>query len=194
MALLATPFGTAARKRQAKVSAGAFPAERGGPASAFSLYCRAHSILVTDKLGQVFNQTIVPLRHTPRKVVVHAASRNLIVIESDHRTFSAAERAKRGVAAGAAEAARKPAPPAQEDDMEMDDSAAPAAPAEGAAAGEDKVEFDVKAPEGVWSSCIRIIDPAHAATVSCIDLEDNEAAVVYATAASARCMRWLARG
>jgi len=137
------------------------------------------SILVTDKLGQVFNQTIVPLRHTPRKVVVHAASRNLIIIESDHRTFSAAERAKRGVITSASEAARKSVAPVQEDDMEMDDSAAPAAPAEGAAAGE-KVEFDVKAPEGVWSSCIRIIDPAQAATVSCIDLEDNEAAVVYA--------------
>jgi splicing factor 3B subunit 3 len=45
-------------------------------------------IISIEKLGQLFNQTIVPLRYTPRKLVVHPASNYLIIIESDHRAFS----------------------------------------------------------------------------------------------------------
>ena len=161
-------------------------------------------ILVTDKLGNSFNQTTVPLKYTPRRLVVHAPTRHLVVIETDHRTFSPAERARRvqqngggGGAASAGDAISAPAAAKverDEDDMETEDAPpapppVPQPPAPAASAGttttttdgvEEKVEeFDVKAPEGTWASCIRVVDPAQAATYSCIDLTDNEAAFTY---------------
>jgi splicing factor 3B subunit 3 len=39
-------------------------------------------------LGVVFNQSIIPLTYTPRRFILHPATKNFVVIESDHATFS----------------------------------------------------------------------------------------------------------
>ena len=44
-------------------------------------------ILTVDSLGELFNQTKVPLRYTPRKFIIHPTTSQLIVIESDHNEF-----------------------------------------------------------------------------------------------------------
>ncbi len=41
-----------------------------------------------DKLGDSFHQTIVPLRHTPRKALLNSEFNTLVVLESDHRSSS----------------------------------------------------------------------------------------------------------
>ncbi|EFO25190.1 hypothetical protein LOAG_03297 [Loa loa] len=45
-------------------------------------------ILSLEKLGAVFNHVVHPLDYTPRRMVVHKASGNLIIIENDHAAFT----------------------------------------------------------------------------------------------------------
>ena len=45
-------------------------------------------ILALEKLGAVFNQVATPLRYTPRKFVIHPQSNNLVIVESDHNSFT----------------------------------------------------------------------------------------------------------
>lgn len=45
-------------------------------------------ILSLEKLGAVFNHVVYPLDYTPRRMVVHKASGNLIIIENDHAAFT----------------------------------------------------------------------------------------------------------
>jgi len=40
----------------------------------------------------MFNQQVLPLRYTPRKMVVHPVTNNLIIIESDQNMFTYAQR------------------------------------------------------------------------------------------------------
>ena len=56
------------------------------------VFCR---ILSLEKLGVVFNQVATPLQYTPRKLVVHPPSANLVIIETDHNTFTEAAKAAR---------------------------------------------------------------------------------------------------
>ena len=45
-------------------------------------------IITPERLGEVFNQTVIPLRYSPRKIVVHPESHFLIIVETEHRTYS----------------------------------------------------------------------------------------------------------
>ena len=45
-------------------------------------------IIALDELGEMFNQQVVPLRYTPRKMVINPENNNLIIIESSHRSFN----------------------------------------------------------------------------------------------------------
>ena len=49
-------------------------------------------ILTIERLGQLFNQQQIPLRYTPRRMVVHPQTNQLLVIESDHNEFNAEEK------------------------------------------------------------------------------------------------------
>ncbi|VDN50378.1 unnamed protein product [Dracunculus medinensis] len=46
-------------------------------------------ILSLEKLGAIFNQVIYPLDYTPRRLVIHKTSGNLIIIETEHAAFTA---------------------------------------------------------------------------------------------------------
>jgi len=48
--------------------------------------------LTLERLGEMFNQQVLPLRYTPRKMVVHPVTNNLIIIESDQNMFTYAQR------------------------------------------------------------------------------------------------------
>lgn len=58
----------------------------------YNAHCR---ILALEKLGVVFNQVSTPLRYTPRKFVLHSPTSKLIVIETDHNTFTEATKQQR---------------------------------------------------------------------------------------------------
>nr|CAG8441343.1 1268_t:CDS:10 [Entrophospora candida] len=116
-------------------------------------------IFAVEKLGTVFNQVAIPLKYTPRHFVLHQNSRNFVIIESEHNTYSPTERKKlieSKINAG----------------TEVNESI-----------------FDLpqeilglpKAEAGKWASCIRVVNPFQSETMSVIELEDNEAAFSVAT-------------
>lgn len=140
-------------------------------------------IITVEKLGSTFHQTSVPLRYTPRtfgslyfwllltqalgKMVLHAPSRTFAIIESDNRTYPMPQR----LAALAVEEANKPK---DDDDMETDDEDAPAKP---------NTELNLTipaAPQGMWASCVRLVDPHRGATVSCLEMDPGESATCIA--------------
>jgi splicing factor 3B subunit 3 len=49
-------------------------------------------ILNVDKLSSVFNQVSVKLKYTPRRLLLHEASKNFVIIESENGTLCPAER------------------------------------------------------------------------------------------------------
>jgi len=56
-----------------------------GPSLSLSHY----RIISPERLGEVFHQELIPLRYTPRKMLVYPTTGNLITIETDHNTYPA---------------------------------------------------------------------------------------------------------
>jgi hypothetical protein len=53
-------------------------------------------VFTIDRLGETFNQTVVPLRYTPRKFILHPTQQKaLIILESDQGAFTTEERNKK---------------------------------------------------------------------------------------------------
>ena len=61
----------------------------------FYCVCVCCRILSLEKLGVVFNQVATPLQYTPRELTVHPPSSHLVLIESDHNTFTEATKMAR---------------------------------------------------------------------------------------------------
>lgn len=131
-------------------------------------------VFTIERLGETFNETVIPLRYTPRKFVLQPRRKLLVVIESDQGAFTAEER----------EAARKEcfeAAGAGENGngtMEMENG------------GDDEDKDDPlsdehygypKAESEKWVSCIRVLDPRSATTTCLLELQDNEAAFSVCT-------------
>ncbi|RHN64021.1 putative transcription factor WD40-like family [Medicago truncatula] len=132
-------------------------------------------IFTVERLGETFNQTVIPLRYTPRKLVLQPKRKLLVVIESDQGALTAKER----------EAARKECFEAaqtgenatgSEDQMEND--------------GEDEDQGDSlsdehygypKSESDKWVSCIRVLDPRTGNTTCLLELQENEAAFSICT-------------
>ncbi len=124
-------------------------------------------ILSLDKLGDAFNAETLPLRYTPRRLAHHSASGNVVVVEADHNAYNEDEKAQLYEAAGI--------PPPLPAGSEVPD--------------EDEVEEGVlmesvvgvpRGGLGKWASCVRVVDPASKATLSILELPDNEAAMSVA--------------
>jgi len=114
-------------------------------------------IITIEKLGEMFNQTVHPLRYTPRQMLVNPITKSLIICEADHNAYPLQE--KQAIQQHIQEALR---------DITAD--------------GDDHSQLDEsfigvpKAQSGKWGSCIRIMDPTNGYTCCEIELEDNEAA------------------
>ena len=124
-------------------------------------------ILSLDKLGDAFNAESLPLRYTPRKIAQHSASGHVVVVEADHNAYNEDEKAQLYEAAGI--------PPPLPAGSEVPD--------------EDEAEEGVlmesvvgvpRGGMGKWASCVRLVDPASKATLSLLELPDNEAALSVA--------------
>jgi splicing factor 3B subunit 3 len=97
----------------------------------------------------------------------HAVSGHLVVIEADHNAYNAEEKAQ--LYEAAAIAAPLPAGSAPPDEEEEE--------------GGVLMEASVGVPRGgpgKWASCVRLLRPSDRATLSLIELGDNEAAVSVA--------------
>ena len=45
-------------------------------------------IALPEKYGDLFNKTVIPLKYTPRKLLVHPQNNLLIILERTHRLYS----------------------------------------------------------------------------------------------------------
>lgn len=136
------------------------------PGGIVALAGEGMKIFTLEQLGETFNQQKVNLRYTPRRAVVHAPSRRLVVIESDHNEFSAAYKRAHGIALSDVKTA------ANDDDDEDEDEAADALVI-------PRGPIPVETTK--WASCVRIFDPVANHTVVCEELDEDERARSIAT-------------
>lgn len=125
-------------------------------------------VFTIERLGETFNQTVMPLRYTPRKFILHPKQKSLIIIESDQGAFTAEERetAKKECleAAGLGESGNMELEQQNGDDEEKEDPLP------------DEQYGYPKAESKKWGSCIRVLDPKTGETTCLLALQDNEAA------------------
>jgi len=125
-------------------------------------------VFTIERLGETFNQTVMPLRYTPRKFILHPKQKSLIIIESDQGAFTAEEReaAKKECleAAGLGESGNMETEQQNGDDEEKEDPLP------------DEQYGYPKAESKKWGSCIRVLDPKTGETTCLLALQDNEAA------------------
>merc|ERR1712127_712801 len=121
-------------------------------------------IVMLEKLGELFNQTVVPLRYTPRKLMIHEESSNLVIIESDHNSYSHKVRKELQATLQMDDDDDNMKKAKKEEDEEKE--------------GGPSEAFIGTHQAGMhkWASCIRIVDPVEGETKSLLELEDNEAA------------------
>ncbi|KAF5467224.1 hypothetical protein F2P56_017072 [Juglans regia] len=131
-------------------------------------------VFTIERLGETFNETVIPLRYTPRKFVLQPKRKLLVIIESDQGAFTAEEReaAKKECfeAAGISENENGNVEPMENGgDEDKDD------PLSDEHYGYPKAESDR------WVSCIRVLDPKTASTTCLLELQENEAAFSICT-------------
>uniref|UniRef100_A0A3Q2ZNV6 Splicing factor 3b, subunit 3 n=1 Tax=Kryptolebias marmoratus TaxID=37003 RepID=A0A3Q2ZNV6_KRYMA len=125
-------------------------------------------ILALEKLGAVFNQVAFPLQYTPRKFVIHPETNNLVLIETDHNSYTETTKAQRKQ-----QMAEEMVEAAGEDEREL------AAEMAAAFLNENLPEAifgSPKAGAGQWASLVRLINPIQGSTLDQVQLEQNEAA------------------
>lgn len=122
-------------------------------------------VFTIERLGETFNQTIVPLRYTPRKFILHPNKKNLIILESDQGAFTAEEREANKAECVEAFGERP--------DNEQEENKQDLLPDEqyGYPKGESKK----------WVSCIRVLDPKTSETTHLLALPEHEAAFSICT-------------
>jgi splicing factor 3B subunit 3 len=107
-------------------------------------------ILTVEKLGDIFNHTVIPLTYTPRKMIFHPETKFIITIETEHQCYTTKERQdiKKEIFKKTGD----------EEYMKMSDS----------------LLGYPKAPEGKWASLIRIMEPYELKTIKVMEFEENE--------------------
>lgn len=132
-------------------------------------------VFTIERLGETFNETVIPLRYTPRKFVLQPKRKLLVIIESDQGAFTAEEReaAKKECfeAAGTGENGNGNVEKMENggDDEDKDDPLS------------DEHYGYPKADSKRWVSCIRVLDPKTSSTTCLLELQDNEAAFSICT-------------
>ncbi len=108
-------------------------------------------IFSIERLGDVFNQNILNLRYTPRKMFVNPENNYIVTLESDQNSFSKTEK----------EQIKKAISEKTNDEEYLK-------------LPEDKIGVPVS-EEGKWGSCVRLVDPVELKTLDLLELEENEA-------------------
>ncbi|XP_078444050.1 spliceosome-associated protein 130 A [Wolffia australiana] len=132
-------------------------------------------VFTIERLGETFNETVVPLRYTPRKFVLAPKKKHLVIIESDQGAFTAHEREENKKVFFEAGGS------GMNNGNQMEN---------GGGGGDNDEERDPlsdeqygypKAGSERWVSCIRVLDPRTGETTSLLELQDNEAAFSVCT-------------
>lgn len=148
-------------------------------------------VFTVERLGQLFNQTVVPLRYTPRKLEINPGNNHLIILESDQNSYSEKNkqvvRRELGLADDEDEKLRKQQAK-MERKMKKENQMQQGSDEEEEDEDEDEDEdSDDEGPseqmigvpqagKGKWGSCIRVMEPVDGETTCLLELEDQEAA------------------
>ncbi|VDM41328.1 unnamed protein product [Toxocara canis] len=128
-------------------------------------------ILSLEKLGAVFNQTVHALDYTPRRMIIHKTSGNLIIIETDHAAFTAI---------GKQERRKQLANELMEVAKEADEADEQTVKEMAEAILTEKVnEREMGAPKNQkakWASTVRVMRSSDGETLSLYPLAEDEAA------------------
>lgn len=127
-------------------------------------------IFTIERLGEMFNQTEVPLLYTPRRMVVHPITNHMITIETDHN------------ATGMGILSKEQKLKTEGEDMEV----------EGGGNDEDEDPFNTtnekyrtfgnpRPGSSRWASCVRLFDAKENKTLDLIEFTENEAALTLCT-------------
>ena len=131
-------------------------------------------IIGIDEYGSVFNQDVVPLRYTPRKMAAVLDSELMVIIESDQHEYNEEERkllhGDNGDAMNIESNSKSKGKQGEDDDDEDD---------------EDDQKVEVRGPipdvDGKWASCIRVVDTLSGESKSVLELSGNQAAFSLCT-------------
>ncbi|KMZ63735.1 Pre-mRNA-splicing factor RSE1 [Zostera marina] len=132
-------------------------------------------IFTIERLGEAFDESVIPLRYTPRKFILLPKWKSLVIIESDQGAFTAQEREESKKECFEMDGTNENGNAmdiAEEEDEERDDAFA------------DEQYGYPKAASDKWASCIRILDPKKQgldSTTCLLELQDNEAAFSLCT-------------
>jgi len=133
-------------------------------------------ILTIDRLGATFNQSEIPLLHTPRHFIPFPETSNLVIIESDHNA-----------APPSPDTDDKSSVPSikQEEDgnmaVENPDEPQENAEEEESTPFEKTMLAEIKPGRGKWASCVRLVSPRDNGTLDLVHLDGNEAAISLCT-------------
>ena len=109
-------------------------------------------VISIDRLGQFFNELSIPLKYTPRKLIIHPDHSTLVTIESDTQMKNYTS---------------------SDGDSSMD--------VDGEADKMNQIG-SYQGTRGEWASCIRIVDPSTLTSLHSVELDENEAAISAAIA------------
>ena len=109
-----------------------------------------YRIFTIERYGEIFNQKVIRLRYTPRQMLVHPQTKNLVIVETDNCAFPYATK-------------QEIAKTLQIGDEKYDEL-------------DESFVGVPRNSSGNWASCIRILDPRNGSNLHIEELEDNEAA------------------
>ncbi|OLY84346.1 Splicing factor 3B subunit 3 [Smittium mucronatum] len=116
-------------------------------------------IFTIDRIDTVINQASIQLSYTPKSIALNKESKNFVIIESEHGVISSSKFANTLVSKGIVE--------------DLEEASEAILPPE---------QFGyVRAKDGNWASCVRVLNPFTGETVQLIELDDNEAAFSLAS-------------
>eukprot|EP00981_Chlorochromonas_danica_P002905 scaffold591_cov174-Ochromonas_danica.AAC.6 len=137
-------------------------------------------ILTIENLGAVFNQQVLPLRYTPRRVAKLPNSKDLAIIETDQNEFTI-----QGLALAQAQGKLPTKLPGSENEDGAMNEDGEAVNGNGEEGEDDGTKVSVRGPvpgkDGQWASAIRIVDLSSNTTKGLLELPPNEAAFSITT-------------
>lgn len=111
-----------------------------------------------EKLGEVFNQTTIPLDYTPRRMGIHPVTQKIVIIQSDHNSFNKTELQK--------------IHDKEIDDMDTDNKQKEE---KDLSLNDYGITYKPSSNSGKWASYIQIIDPIKKRIISTVEIGENEA-------------------
>lgn len=142
----------------------------GNPNGLAAISGRSLKLMTIERLGQMFHESAVPLRYTPKRFSHIPGSRDVVIVESDHNEYNEAEK-EQLLGSDSANAATT-VTNGSEEAMDVDEN-------------DPSTTVMIRGPvppaANKWASCIRIFDVKQNQTKCVFELSENEAAMSVTT-------------